>query len=595
MLPFIVALVFAVGIPLLPSSFHRALHLPTLKFNFLSARHAPEQVLVSSPETTLLLEASYPKASPESGGSSQYLAFPDIPSADCSNDAAAPPICMSLTEKQDYPQPSIWNVIRVQLLYQLAEATIIIALSFFATATFLSRCCLSTLMERLCTAIFISRQYNSKAALSSFLQDVFYGLHQYWMDDTITKGETRDPAPDYSQQGTLEVFASIVPGENCEIDTSVPSLMSASNLQDNLMPLDSGLSFSASIPLPSSTKVSSAIGPARTSFLDNSTRPLCSNANVSEKERPQLSLESPVQRCPPCTTQPTIISETKNRESDITNGETSPQSRISGSCAVETSRPNTNACFPIVSSPPNSSTASLPFISMEDLYKSSRLSTATILLPEPPRRAQENCVSEPSPSSYPSCTRESLGSVNVTPPNLEFERFQYESRRRYKSDGIQVRAARCHPADTAALLSLPAPSPLPRSLPKPRIRRNTSELGENGLSAADAALAGFVVTGDGELIVPASQRPNGRYMVHFCASGLLTSYLTFIVCAKKSDCDLVMHCQNRLLKSTSRRQRVGGQRHGTPSCASIRRHPRHHHTDPILLYLRHREAFASGF
>ena len=147
MLPFIVALVFAVGLPLLPSSFHKALHLPALNFNFLSPRPAPEQILVSSKETTLLLESSYPGVNPDSGGSPLYLVFPDMASADCSNQAAAA-TCTSLTEKQDYPQPSIWNDIHTQLLYQLAEATIIIALAFFVTATLLSRCGLSTVMER---------------------------------------------------------------------------------------------------------------------------------------------------------------------------------------------------------------------------------------------------------------------------------------------------------------------------------------------------------------------------------------------------------------------------------------------------------------
>src|SRR5712675_1513970 len=56
MLPFVFALIFAVGLPFLPSSLYRALHLPTLKFNLLSARHAPVRLLAPSTATTPFLE-----------------------------------------------------------------------------------------------------------------------------------------------------------------------------------------------------------------------------------------------------------------------------------------------------------------------------------------------------------------------------------------------------------------------------------------------------------------------------------------------------------------------------------------------------------
>jgi hypothetical protein len=524
MLPFIVALIFAVGLPLLPSSLYRALHLPALKLNLLSARHAPEQVSVSSPEMTLLLESGYPEVSPDAGGSSQYLFFPEVDGADCLNDAATAPICMSLMEKQDYPEPSIWDVIHAQLLYQLAEATIIIALSFFATTTFLSRRYLCTFVERLCTALFISRHYSLKAAFSSFLQDIFSGLHQYWMYDSVSKGQTPKSVTKDSQQAALEVFVNTILGESYERDTSVTSLVSVSNLQDNVdltslmdkSSLVSGSSSSGSITLPDSTKVSSAIDPASSS-LEMSTRPLCNSTDISQQERSQLSLGTCVDRYPPSSPQP-----------------------------VEIPGRNSDACLPVASSPHISPIASFPSISMEDLYKSSRLITAPTILLKTPRTEQEVSVSAPSSHSHSSSGHESLGDTNsiTTNPGLPSESnstsslaLSQGSRRRYKSDGIQVLATRCHLGDTTSLLDpakvdvtcafwngapqvgerraetfvKEAPTRLPRSLPPARIRRNTSEQAQNNPSAADAALAGLVATSSGELIVPASQRPDGRY------------------------------------------------------------------------------------
>ena len=437
--------------------------------------------------------------------------------ADCSNEAAAAPTCMSLTEEQDYPQPSIWNVIHTQLLYQLAEATIVIALSFFVTATLLSRCGLSTVMERLCTALLISRSYTPKAALSSFLQDVFYGLHKYWMNDSVCKGDTPDSATKNSRQTALEVFTHIG-GESCERDASVPSSTSVSDLQDNLIlvPLDnsslcSGSSLSAS--MPHSMKISPEINSAPISPLEMPAHPLCSNTNISEQER---HLETAVKRYPPRISQPTTISETTKHNFDMTKNETSRADQI---CTAETPGPNSDDRFPVMSLQP---------LSIEDLYKSSRVSTAPITLPEP-RRAQEASVSDPSPFSHSSCDHESLSNVKVTTPNLKFERFpsgsnsassleiSKGSRRRYKSDvtcaswegALQGGGRR---VEALVKEALPQAS-LPRSLPSPRIRRNKSVQGGNSPSAADAALAGFVVTAEGAMIVPASQRSDGRYMI----------------------------------------------------------------------------------
>lgn len=621
MLPFIVALVLAVGFPLLPSSLHRALRLPTLKSNFLSARHAPEQVSVSSPETTLLLENGYSEAGSESGGFPQYLVFPDIASGDCSNDAAAAPICMSLIEEQDSPQLSIWDLIHVQLLYQLAEATVIIALSFFATSAFLSRRYFCTFVERLSTALFISRHYSPKAAFSAFLQDVFCGLHQYWMDDSVSQAEIPKSVADNSQQAALEVFSNTIPGESYERDASVASLLSVSNLVDlaslDKSSLGSGSSSSGSIMLPHPTKVSSAIDSARNSLLDMSAHPLCSNTDTSKQERPQFSLGTCVERYPPRSTQPTNTLETRNIHTELP---LQPRTKLSPS--VETPGPSSDACFSVALSPPTSSTASLPSISMEDLYKSSRLIAAPTFLPEPPLTEQSASVSDPFRHSQSSCGHESLSNVNsaTTNPgslpesNSTSSMISQGSRRRYKSDSVQVLATRCHLGDTTSLVDpakvdvtcafwkgapqvgerttemlvkeASAPLHLPQSLPPPRIRRNTSEQGQNSPSAADAALAGLVVSAEGELIVPASQRPDGRYMVQLCSLGLLYSYVTRAVCAKRSDCALVMPCGKPLPKSTSRQQRVGGRRHGIPSCPSPRRRPPHHHIDRILRCIR---------
>ena len=610
MLPFIFALVFAVGLPLLPSSFHKALRLPTLNFNFLSPRPVPEQILVSSQETTLLLESRYPEVNLDSGGSPLYLVFSDMASADCSNEATAAPTCMSLTEKQDYPQPSIWNVIHTQLLYQLAEATIIITLSFFVTATFLSRCGLSTLMERFCTALLISQSYNPKVALSSFLQDVFHGLHKYWMNDSISKGETPDSAAKNFQQAALGVLAHVGSGESSEKDYSVSSSISVSNLQDNLMTLDNASlcsvsSFNAQITPPHSTKISPEIDPAPASPLDMPARSLCSNTNISEQERPQSSPETTVKHYPPHTSQPTIMSETMDHNLDTTKNETSPRSRVDQSCTAERPGPNGDDCFPVGSSP-NISIAPLLPISIEDLYKSSRISTAPITLSES-HRAQEASVPDSSPFSHSSCDHESLSNVNVTTPNLKFERLPSgsnsasssdisgpgSSRRRYKSDVTSAYWEGAHQGSERKVEALVKealpPASLPRSLPSPRIRRNRSEQGGNGFSAADAALAGLVFTAGGELIVPASQRQDGRYMIHFRSLGHRhLSLASIIACAKRSGCALVIHCVNRLRKSTSHQQRVEEHRHGAPSFASLRHRRRPRRTDAILRFLRHR-------
>ena len=568
MLPFIVALIFAVGLPLLPSSLHRALHLPTLKFNFLSARHAPEQSFVSPPEPTLLLESSYSEVSPDSGGSFQPLVFPDIPGPNCWNDATTIPACTSLTEKQDYPQTSIWNTIHAQLLYRLAEATIIITLSFFAAATFLPRQCLYTLMERLCTSLYISRQYSSKAALSSFLQDVFSGLHRYWMENSVAKGQAPKSVPNTSWLAALDVFADVAPGEYCEIDVFSPSV-SVSVRQDHIhrVPLDGanlcfGRSSSSisSTPLVHSAKIPPFIDSTFAPFLDVPVHSSRSEMDISGQERSQYIFGTTITRDPFHTIPPTVITEITKHTSEIPDAETFSHSGISLSCPLEAPEPSSNTSSP-VSSHLRSSTGSLPSILMEDLYHSARRGAGAALLSESSRGTQEAGVSDSSTDSYSSCDHEPLRDIATDPKS---ERFQPESNsisslrifqgshRRYKSDSIQVRVASCHLGDTAAPLApakvdvtcafwkcaLQNDEGSPGTVAKeasgsgsftgswaaPHIKENRPELANVSPTSADAAVTGIVITPEGTLVVPASQRSDGRYFVRFYLYDFCYSY-----------------------------------------------------------------------
>jgi hypothetical protein len=496
MLPFILALVLAVGLPLLPSRLYHVLHLPTLKFNFLSARYAPDDPLVSSRETTLLIEGSYSnEINPDSGGSSQYLVFPDISGPACSDDATAAASYMSLLGEQDYSQPSIWRFIHVHLLYQLAEATVIIALSFVAAATFLPRRYLYTFVERLCTALFISRQYSPKVAFSSFLQDVFCGLHKYWMDNSVAKSPAGNSAAE------------------------------ASRYNLDFVPLDkANLTDLACICLPH----------AATHFL-------CSETNVAEQERSE-DIPGTLDKCHPSpTTQLTVT--TPNRNLGIPDAETSSHP-TNLPRTIESPGPSTNS-----SSPVPSCTASLLSISMKDLYNSTRFAAASILLPESTPKAQEASTSDPFACPSSSCDRDPLRCITDASRHSESERksgtssgISQGSRRRHKSDGVRVHAVRYHLGDTAAPLApvkvnvprpslesalessngsvrarekeLPASGTLPGNWAAPRIRGNRREKAECSPSSPDTALAGIVVTPQGELIVPASQRPDGRYLIH---------------------------------------------------------------------------------
>ncbi|KAH9959120.1 hypothetical protein BC827DRAFT_528106 [Russula dissimulans] len=504
MLPFVFALIFAVGLPLLPSSFYRAFHLPALKFNLLSARHAPVRSLAPSTETIPFSENNYSEVSSYSGGSSQYLTFSHIP--DCLNDTSDARPCMSLTERQDYPQPSILEIIHAQLLYQFAEAMIIMALSFLVTAAFLPGNCVATLMDRLCTALLISRQFSTKVAFSSFLEDIFSGLHRYWKDSSVSMAQDLVAGP--PQQATLEEFTDTVLGEPCERDPSVPPLASTSILQDN--PIFASLdqaklcsrNSASGVPstLSHSTKVVPLIDCTHTPFRDIFR--FC-ESDDSEQERPQLVLGALVKRCLSRT--PTI-SETGNCDFGNTN------------TGIE----------------------SLP----SHLGDSIRLEPASILT-ESPSKAQEVGSTDPSAYSSSSCYHESPVAVTATTPNSEPEKSQFKTnstsvrifhggRRRYKSDGIQVCPASCHLGDSAAPLPLEevdvscafwlrnaegkdealekeasAFGSLLKILAAPHRGGNEPERAKDSPGTADPALGEIVVTPEGELVVPASQRRDG--------------------------------------------------------------------------------------
>lgn len=564
MLPFIVALVFAVGLPLLPSSLYRALNLPALKFNFLSARHAPEHVLDSSPESALLIESSYAEASLDSGGSSQFqhLVFPDA-GPDSWNDAPAAPAYVSTTEEQDYPQTPLWNtIIAAQLLYQIAEAVIIMTLSFFVAVTIFPRHYLHTLLERLFTTLFISRQYSLKAALCSFLQDVFSGLHRYWMENSVARGLTPKSVDNVSWLAVLEVFADIAPGEYRQRDSTF-SLLSVSVRQDhaNIVPLDE-VDLCLEVPLSSVTSISPAHSTNKSALIDTTSVPLSdvpahppnSDTDIPEQEGPRNIVGTSIKRYPShAAPHTTVITEMTIRASRTPNADAS-DTKISLPCLPEAPEPCSTAPLP-VSSHLHGYTESFPSISMEDLYNSARRSAAEGVLCGPSPGAQATSSSDPSVIPHSSCSLEALESIAGTTPNPGSEisqsecisasssRISQSSRRRYRSDNIQVRAASCHLGDTA---TTPAPARLDatcafwKSAPQnSRDRVKTpiqetygsgslpgvwsanhiggvkTEVADGSPTATDTALTGIVTTPEGTLIVPASQRRDGRLVCLF--------------------------------------------------------------------------------
>jgi hypothetical protein len=190
---------------------------------------------------------------------------------------------------------------------------------------------------------------------------------------------------------------------------------------------------------------------------------------------------------------------------------------------------------------------------MEDLYNSARRCAAAALLSGSFRGAQEAGAFD-SADSYSSCGHESLLNFAGTNPDPKFERFQPENNsssflrisqgghRRYKSDSIQVRVANCYLGDTVAPLA-PAKvdatcafwkdalqngkgeletvvketsgsGSLPGSRTAPHMREIIPELSGGSPSSVDPAVTGIVITPEGMLVVPASQRSDGRYFAH---------------------------------------------------------------------------------
>ncbi|KAI0301761.1 hypothetical protein B0F90DRAFT_1717580 [Multifurca ochricompacta] len=485
MLPFIFALIFAVGMPFLPSGLYRTFHLPTLRFNFLSARFAPEQVFVPPPD----------KDSQDLDKSVRHLVFPFMSSPNCLNDAADAPTCTSLS-LSDYPQSSIWDLLRSQLLYQLAEAIIIMTLSFFVATALLPRRCLPTLMERLCTALFLCWQYNPKTALSSFLQDVFYSVHRYWMGDSVSMSQVPGTQNSQAHQAALEVLADISARVFFSDDTTG--------------------TIKKIGPDPVASKAANLCSHSSSSIA------LGASSHLGEITPPRTEINT------------SAFGQSASAHSTITLTDPSHPSvadPAAGTCGER-------SLF-ITSSPCHGSSRTFLSVSMKDLYNSSRLGA------KPTSHAAPS-VRTIKPTHLVSLLENANSVLSLEPEKLQTTghrklslEIYHSRRRRFKSDGIQVRAAHCRLGEHAAPLDPAkvdvacafwktpsqhddervqelkreglAPGFFPTTLLAARLRRNSTQhvAREGGPIATDAALAGIVVAPNGDLIIPASQRPDG--------------------------------------------------------------------------------------
>jgi hypothetical protein len=585
MLPFIIAFVLAVGLPLLPDSLHRALHLPTLKFNFLSASHTSGQVSVPTLETSLPYEDGRYEDHADSNGPLQYLVLPPISIPNYLDDAAATPASMSLTETAEYYPSSIWDAIHARVLYRLVEATVIMTISFFVASMILPHHCLSTLTERLYTALFICWQYGPKAALSSFLQDVFCGIHKFWMDNSVTMGQSSRTTTSTTRQAAIGVFSNVLSDECCESDASSPS---SATLQDDLDLVALGkvnvCSKGSPSPLLATPPLSVSSLPASPTYARSlAIYPhLPRNTTVmSEQQRSPDTLGLPLPRSPAPVAKPSVILKATCDGLDATDIDTSSDSRITLSDAIEETGTNRDASFPITPSLTHDSTLSFLSISMKDLYTLCATPISPLI---PPYGGDETAASHTmvrnvtciTPNSRPEkCPTEGHHTSSLG--------ISHSYRRRYRSDSIQVRSTRCHLGDPAAPLD-PAKvdvtcafweSALERrekkvealgrevlaleflsgSLDEMRIRRNQPE---GNLSAVGAAIAGIVDTPEGELIVPESQRQDERYRIHF-SFFIYVLFKAQTVCVKKLKSALISSCKGRSQKSLAPQQRVQGR------------------------------------
>ncbi|KAI0264250.1 hypothetical protein BC834DRAFT_277346 [Gloeopeniophorella convolvens] len=589
MLPFFFALVLAVGLPFLPSSVYRVLHLPTLKFNILSASRAPEQGFVSSEETSLIAPVSSHPGYPI-GESSHYLVFPSAESLpDASGDALNSSSLSLPFERVDNIEPSIWDILHPQLVYRLAEAMFVIAVSFIVGSQFLSHHHLNTLMERLCTAFFILWHHNPKVTLSAFLQDVLLGLHKYWMDDAIVSDRKVDTATgailSTAMGASFNVQSQMDPATDSSklfnlVATKIPAAVSASGSraalsnEPHLMTLpaivvrlppktpstnvpsrdtDQLESSQLSYLLPKrseSVQIDAAprfiTQPTRSSSLRSSS-PIPPH-HVKRFERDQAHdilgsrLHSPSSR----SRQPT-----SSRNSTLLDAALSSFTKplVPGHPGMEPRGGESPPLNPFQGPGPAPSFRS---ISIEDLYKSSNG-------PDGDSKASLSHPSEPYPFLVTDGSPQQASYTCDSGPHLKSaSTLSNGGRRRFKSDGIQVRAARCHLGGPAALLdpakvdvtcafwtsSLQredervsaleeealAPGFLSTSLEAARIIRKRPEQAsmDGGFSPADAALAGIVAAPDGGLVVPASQRPDGsmRKEIRVRPNNLLSTPLT---------------------------------------------------------------------
>ncbi|KAF8267486.1 hypothetical protein EI94DRAFT_1700980 [Lactarius quietus] len=491
MFPFIFAFILAIGIPFLPSSLHRALHLPSLRINFLSSSYAPERSFIPSSERPPLLENGYSRETSNSGDSSQYLVFPS-PNYSGDSDVLA---YMSFTEKLlelNYPQTSIWLVICAQLLYQLVEAMVIMTLSFLFAATFLSRRSLSTLMERSCTALIICRVLSDQAP--------------------TTPANTSQPAP-------LEVLAdSVLSPATISEGLDLIASNEANRWSENTSSI-------ALITPPRSRETSSSLEPTLMSLGQPAYPPSTGKQGTQVKPIP----------LPICGPSKNVGSPPLGSAIELSQYERS--SDVLGTPVAHHLFRSTSSSIIKTATNQNSDDAG-------DLYSAKKSGSTSFSHSPPPGEGREN-----NPPDAKSLDHGSIASINSSPPNLEPDENQAEGlrpseserpggHRRYKSDGIQVRSARCHLGDPAAP---PDPSKVDgtcifwknavrhdenvggdpeKQVLAPGFPSGSSSFERTGRSKPDQAttvgsvgsvegLAGMVLTHEGEIMVPASQRADG--------------------------------------------------------------------------------------
>ena len=558
MLPFIFAFILAIGIPFLPPSFYRALHLSSLRSNLLSASYAPERSLDPSSERSLLLENGYLRDKSDSAGAFQFLVFtsPNYSDHQVDSDMLA---YMSFTEKLEltYPQTSIWLAICAPLLYNFMEAMVLMTLSFLLASAIFSRRSLPTLVERGFTARMIYCHYTPKAALSSFFPDVLLCVHKYWMDDSVTSDQASTTPGNMYQHVLLGVLTDGILGTTAiseDLDrvaakeanslaghSSSVALITPPRSRETSAPLVSAL-----IPLRQSvdslnasnqdTQVKPTLLPTCEPCMNVGSDPLGGTAELSQHERSSAVLRSPVEHHLLRSTSSSSTTKAKDYSTGVST---------SNSKAVTNEVP---------ASLNHNSTPSFVAISLQDMYRANKPGSTSISHSAPPGDGRETTT--PDAVSGSSLYHGSMINAISPPPKPErnerqaeglrpssSERF-HSGHRRYKSDGIQARSANCHLGDPTAP---PDPATVngtcvfwksavgngesgrvreERALApgfhsgSPSLERTGRSTPDRAVAAgnADAVRAGIALTPEGAILVPASQRADGRCVahVHFC-------------------------------------------------------------------------------